>query len=198
MVELVLLGLSLGVVLLLVFGALGLIRPSLAGVRTRQRAVMVYFGGAVICLVIAAPMLPESTGKGAGKSPVHRDALGSQSQGKPVPVTQLLQQFKAKTRLQRETWNQEHRWQYRVSGRCRVREVKATSWVSQITDADYEMDCALKTGDSAVLFFDAGDKAAVLATERNTWVTFTGRLKNLVNWEFWQSAYIRVEHFSTH
>lgn len=198
MMELVLLGLSLGFVVLLVFGVLGLIRPSLAGVRTRQRAGMVYFGGAVMCLVIAAPILPESTGESAAESPAQDVASDNLPQAEPVPVTQLLQQFKAKTQIQRETWNQDHRWQYRVSGQCRVREVKATSLLSQIADADYEMDCALNTGDAAVLFFDAEDKATVLATERNTRVTFTGRLKTLVDWGFWQSAYIRVEQFSTH
>lgn len=45
---------------LLVFGLLGLVRLSLAGVRSRNWVVMIYFGGALVCLLAMIAIYPDS------------------------------------------------------------------------------------------------------------------------------------------
>ena len=68
-----------------------------------------------------------------------------------------------------------------------------TGFLSEISDAEYEVTCELPGGDRAVLYMDKNNSDFVHDLEIGDTITFTGKLKNIQAWGFWCSGYVKVD-----
>lgn len=111
----------------------------------------------------------------------------------PVDLEQLLDNFGNLTELRQDQWNRDNEWKHIVRGAGEVSEVNRTGFLSEITDAEYEVTCELRGGDRAVLYLDKNHSDFVLGLEVGETITFTGKLKNMQDWGFWCSGYVKVD-----
>ena len=104
----------------------------------------------------------------------------------------LLREFSSLTELNQDSWNEANEWKHYVKGTCTVSEVAKVTFLSEIDNAAYEVDCEMANDDRAVLFFDQEYREAVSKLKVGQVINFKGRLKNM-QVPFWTSAYIKIE-----
>jgi hypothetical protein len=120
--------------------------------------------------------------------------IQEESRGTETPVLeQLLDNFGNMTELRQEQWNRDNEWKHIVSGAGEVSEVNRTGFLSEISDAEYEVTVELRGGDRAVLYMEKNNSDFVLDLEIGDSITFTGKLKSITDWGFWRSGYIKID-----
>lgn len=198
MEELIMVAFVLGMLVLALLGVIGLVNPSWVGLSSRSQSSLIYFGSSVLCLFIAIALSPESSQEEnhIDTQEVERSDIGeSATSEKPieyVSLRQLIANFSGFTEAQRDRWRENNDWQHWVKGICVVSEVSSTNWMSEISDAYFEVTCELPDDNRAILFYDESKETEMMDLSRGDVVDFRGRLKTIRYWGFWSSGYVKV------
>ena len=104
----------------------------------------------------------------------------------------FIRHFSSLTELNQDSWNEANEWKHYVKGTCTVSEVAKVTFLSEIDNAAYEVDCEMASDDRAVLFFDEKYQQQVSNLTVGQVISFEGRLKNIQT-PMWTSAYIKVD-----
>jgi len=167
--DLLMIAFVLGSFILLVFGVLGLIRPSLSGMKNRKRSSFVYFGGMVVFFIIAGLFASETSGSNESIQIGSKEAeieVKTESSKTYFPLVEIIDQYTGMTKLQQDNWEKENIWKYDVEGKGTVSEVKKTDWMSEISDAEFEVICELADGYTAILFYGKDNEEEIAKLKR--------------------------------
>ncbi|MFA7691644.1 MAG: DUF1311 domain-containing protein [Candidatus Hydrogenedentes bacterium] len=138
-----------------------------------------------------------TTSKGAEpaqQQPTQAPVAEKQQSGpEVVDLRSLLDKFSNLTDLQQEKWSRDNEWKLIVSGSGEVSEVETTSWLSEISDAAYEVTCELSDGNRAILFMDENHSDFIYSLDIGDTINFTGKLKTIKEWPFWCTGYVKVD-----
>jgi len=187
--ELIFIALILGFLTLFVLGLICLINPRWLGFQSRKMSSLIYFGGGLGCIVLVSLLdLQADTDEiPARTSNVENIQISYDS------IVDVMVGFPSMTDAQRNRWREQNEWKYWVEGDCQVSEVSMTTWMSEISEASFEVACELNNGDRAVLFYGSEFEEQVLGLIRGDRLAFNGRLKTLRYWGFWTSGYVMVQ-----
>lgn len=110
------------------------------------------------------------------------------------PIRPFLSDFGSMTDLQREKWQKENESKHIVSGACRVHDVNTTSWLSAFNspEADFVVDCRISASQHVALYFGQAYEDKMHSLSKGTLLEFTGKLKTIQSWGFWNTAYVLV------
>ncbi len=208
---------SLGLFIFLILGIIGFFNASWVGMKNKKQSALVYFSATIICLVIGVSTAPAVSNQRANetesnlnrittenKNTVDNDSTVSTEvnqahEDKNVQQTiqanlmELIDQFKPLTDIQKEKWENENGFKFTVNGHCIVSEVAKTTWISEIPEAAFEVDCELPSEDRAILFIDKNQTEFATSLNKGDVINFHGKVKKLIDWGLWTSAYIIVE-----
>ena len=208
---------SLGLFIFLILGIIGLFNSSWVGMKNKKQSALVYFSATILCLVIGvstAPIVSEQTANSKEtthdeNSNVDEKTENSQSDLKTkidknlnseythesvqANLMSLIDEFKPLTDIQKEKWENENGFKFTVNGQCIVSEVAKTTWMSEIPEAAFEVDCELPSEDRAILFIDKNQSDFTTSLNKGDVINFHGKVKKLIDWGLWTSAYIVVE-----
>lgn len=108
--------------------------------------------------------------------------------------TELVSDFKNLTEIQQGRWNTKNKWKYQVKGEGTVSEVQDADIFSEIQGNYYEVTVDLEDGNHAIIFYPKTKKYDWVGDlQKDSQLSFKGRLKNLKDWGVWVSGYIKVE-----
>ncbi|MCK8516062.1 hypothetical protein M0534_06955 [Methylonatrum kenyense] len=197
--ELFVIAFVLGMLVLAVLGLVGLANPGWVGLKGRLQSSLVYFGSAIFCFFFAVTLIPDSS-----KELHSAESLAQESSNdgevaddtenvEYVALRKLISNFSDLTEAQRGRWREGNDWGHWVYGVCVISEVSNTSWVSEISDAAFEVTCELPDGNRAILFYDDAREEKVMGFSRGDVLDFRGRLKTIRYWGFWSSGYVQVD-----
>jgi len=109
-------------------------------------------------------------------------------------ITALIAQFKEMTKVQQDRWNGKNEWKYSVKGTGRVSDVGESSIFSEIECNCYEVTIELSDRNRAIVYYPKTEEYEWVANlAKNTKINFKGKLKKLIDWGFWISAYVQGE-----
>ena len=108
--------------------------------------------------------------------------------------TELVSEFQNLTEVQQERWNIKNKWKYRVAGKGTVSEVEDTDIFSAIQGNYYEVTVELEDNNRAVIYYPKTKKYDWVADlQKDSRLSFKGRLKSIKDWGMWVSGYIKGE-----
>ncbi len=110
------------------------------------------------------------------------------------PFTELVSVFKNLTEVQQERWNIRNKWKHWVAGKGTVSEVEEADIFSEIQGNYYEVTVELEDGNRAVIFYPRTRKYNWVGdVQKDSQLSFKGRLKSIKDWGMWVSGYIKGE-----
>ncbi|MGI6137969.1 MAG: hypothetical protein ACOYI9_02955 [Candidatus Hydrogenedentales bacterium] len=146
---------------------------------------------------VATAEKPEPTKTAAAPAPIKENVDAAKKEDrdeqKTVNLQPLLNKFGDLTDLQQEKWNKDNEWRFVVTGSGEVTEVESTSWLSEVSDADYEVTCVLSDGNHAVLYMGENNRDFVHDLDIGDMINFTGKLKSVEDWTLWCTAHVKVD-----
>lgn len=208
---------TLGLFILMILGVIGLFKPSWVGMKNRKHSALVYFSASIVCLVIGvstAPIVSKQTANSKEANSSETSSIDQNNENSHLDLKtkiekntdtehlnesvqanlmELIDNFKPLTDIQKEKWENENGFKFTVSSQCIVSEVAKTTWISEIPEAAFEVDCELPSEDRAILFIDKNQAEFTTSLNKGDVINFHGKVKKLIDWGLWTSAYIVVD-----
>ena len=108
--------------------------------------------------------------------------------------TELVSEFKNLTEVQQERWNIRNKWKHRVEGEGTVSEVEDADIFSEIQGNYYEVTVELEDNNRVVIFYPKTKKYDWVGDlQKDSQLSFKGRLKSINDWGMWVTGYIKGE-----
>ncbi|MCL5277838.1 MAG: hypothetical protein M1517_08710 [Deltaproteobacteria bacterium] len=120
--------------------------------------------------------------------------VGETSNSGYESFTELVSEFKNLTEVQQERWNIRNKLKHWVNGEGTVSEVEEADVFSEIQGNYYEVTVELEDGNRAVIFYPRTRKYNWVGDlQKDSQLSFKGRLKSIKDWGMWVSGYIKGE-----
>ncbi|MCL4467502.1 MAG: hypothetical protein M1591_01030 [Deltaproteobacteria bacterium] len=109
-------------------------------------------------------------------------------------LAELVSKFKNLTEVQQARWNANNKWKYRLKGAGTVSEVEDADVFSELQGNYYEVTVELEDNNRAVIFYPKTRKYNWVGDlQKDSRLTFKGRLKSIKDWDMWVFGYIKGE-----